>query len=465
MDGSGVAAALKASEFNHFVPAALDGTVIAYNAFTGAYLPMAQEDFIEFAQAVRRPGEASEEMRAALKAKGFLVEESRDERAELKAAYGESRAAPVGLNLTIAPTVSCNFACSYCFEEHPKRHLSDADIEAMAAHVAGRLKPGEPLNVTWFGGEPLAAFPALEKLDAALQAIADERGSPYTQFIITNGSLLDERKIAYFAGRPGFTGAQITLDGPPEIHDQRRYSSAGKPTFAKILDNLKAVDGRFQVQLRVNLDRTNVEAAPRLIELIGEAGIADWTAIYFGHVVDYTAACGDLNESMLSRRDFAAAEVALFHGMVRLGLRPAMGLPEPDAGSLCVGDAPNGGVLSPGGLFFKCWNETALPEGQAYGRLNADGSMAENATREDRAGFWRDYGPFSHAECSTCSVQPLCKGGCPWEAEKMPEDGPGACTPLRFNLAERLQLHHLVQSIDAAGRTPRADTPGPKQVV
>jgi uncharacterized protein len=454
---------LAASQFNVFVPSAFDDIVLMYNTATGAFAAVEVGEFEDIAQLLELPERGDPEDLERLAEAGFLVLADYDERAAVRDGYFAARDAETGLNLTIAPTVSCNFACSYCFEEHPKRHLSEEDCAAVRAHVEANLLPGAPLNVTWFGGEPLAAFKQLRMLDAALQALCDARGSAYTQFIITNGSLLNEEKIAYFAGRPGFTGAQITLDGPADIHNGRRFSSAGKPTFNKILENLKRIDGRLTVSLRINLDRQNVNRIPELIDLIVEEDLAGFVHPYFGHVVDYTAECGDLDDTMLTREEFAAAEVRLLTLMIRKGVRPSLDTPRPYAGSLCVADAPGGAVISPGGLVFRCWNETALPEGEAYARLEPDGSVATNAVREQRDRFWKTYDPFTHAECRTCEVQPLCKGGCPWEADKRPVDGPGHCTPLRYNLPDILRLVHLRDSIDAV--EPGTATSPKRQVV
>lgn len=450
---------LAASEFNCFVPAAIDELVLMFNTATGAFAAVSAEEFEAIAAVLDNPASADPGDAGRLAEAGFLVPSGFDERAAIRRRYFEGRAAETGLNLTIAPTVSCNFACSYCFEEHPKRHFSDADLRALTAYVRENLDAGAPLSVTWFGGEPLAAFRQLKAMDAALQTIADEVGSPYTQFMITNGSLLSEERIAYFAGRPGFTGAQVTIDGPADIHDGRRFTSAGKPSFDRIMANLKAIRGRLPISLRINLDRENVNRIPELIDLIVAEDLAGYVSAYFGHVVDYTDECGDLGETMLSREEFAAAEVRLFNLMVRKGVRPGMELPRPQSGSLCVGDAPGGAVISPGGLVFRCWNETALPESEAYARIGEDGALARNGVKEERERFWKEYDPFTHAECASCAVQPLCKGGCPWEADKRPKDGAGHCTPLRYNLPDMLRLIYLRDSIDELAPVDAPQTP------
>ena len=455
------------SQFNVFVPTLNEDAILCFNTFSGAFLPVCVEDFEALGGAIAQVEDeghldgTESAIIALLVENGFLIPQGFDERAALKQRYFDGRRDEAGLNLTIAPTVSCNFACSYCFEEHPKRHMSEADIEAIAGHVETALQPGEPLSVTWFGGEPLAQFKTLKAIDARLETICRAKGSRYSQSIITNGSLLSEDKIAYFAGREGFSSAQITLDGPADIHDQRRTTSAGGGTFEKILDNIKAVDGRFFISLRVNLDRRNVLRTTELIDLIAEHGLGHYVGPYFGHVTDYNDSVDGLSDHCLSRSEFAEAEIKLGFYMIQRGLKPALGLPQPSAHSLCVADAPGGAVLSPGGLVFSCWNETAFPEQAASGSLG-DNGLERSAQQSKKAERWKAYDPFTHAECQSCKVQPLCQGGCLWEAEKAPKDGPGPCSPLRNNLADRLRLHHLCASIDAtAGVTPDR----PRQVV
>jgi hypothetical protein len=48
---------------------------------------------------------------------GFLVDMSRDEWRELQYAHDRQRLAPGGVGLTIMPTMRCNCACRYCYEE------------------------------------------------------------------------------------------------------------------------------------------------------------------------------------------------------------------------------------------------------------------------------------------------------------------------------------------------------------
>lgn len=378
---------------------------------------------------------------------GFLVADDADEHRQIQDAYTANKSSAGGLSLTIAPTVSCNFACSYCFQEHPKRHMNDEDIVSIKQYVSENLVEGEYLAITWFGGEPLAKFPVVKTLNEFFMALTSERSCQYTQSMITNGSLLSEDKIKYLHAQGNMQYVQITVDGPKDIHDMRRPTTAGRGTFDTIFKTLERVNGRLPIAIRVNLDRTNVHRIPDLIDSIAEQHFANTVSMYFGHVISYTEACGDTKSVELTTEEFAHYEANLGFLMLQKGMRPSVSLPRPTRGNVCVADHERGAVVSPGGITFGCWNETALPASQASGRIT-EGEIvisSEHAARDDE---WKAYDPFSHEMCRDCDVMPLCRGGCPWEARKMPVEGTGHCTPLRFNLAERLRLYHMVQSID-----------------
>ena len=93
-----------------------------------------------------------------LKEKGYLVDPAEEEklfRKEYLNFIDERDSDEVQLFFT--PWYSCNFACSYCFQDeyaHAKDQLSDQVIDAFYAyvdeHFAHRRK-----YITLFGGEPL----------------------------------------------------------------------------------------------------------------------------------------------------------------------------------------------------------------------------------------------------------------------------------------------------------------------
>jgi uncharacterized protein len=74
--------------------------------------------------------------------------------------------------------------------------------------------------------------------------------------------------------------AQITLDGPPDVHDRRRPLASGRGTFDTLLANITAMAGILDVQVRVNLDADNAGGCPRLLNILATAGLAGRISAY-----------------------------------------------------------------------------------------------------------------------------------------------------------------------------------------
>jgi len=79
---------------------------------------------------------------------------------------------------------------------------------------------------------------------------------------------------------------QVTLDGPPEVHDRRRPLANGRGTFNQILENLIVLGGlapQVHVALRVNFDKTNFMYVPQLLDILPQA-LTHRVTVYFRHV-------------------------------------------------------------------------------------------------------------------------------------------------------------------------------------
>ena len=71
---------------------------------------------------------------------------------------------------------------------------------------------------------------ALFDLSTALMVRCATAGVKYGADIVTNGYLFDEATCQRLADH-SVDAAQITLDGPPEVHDRRRPLASGQGTF------------------------------------------------------------------------------------------------------------------------------------------------------------------------------------------------------------------------------------------
>ena len=93
--------------------------------------------------------------------------------------------------------------------------------------------------MVWYGGEPLLAFDIIKDLMEEVYRNFDKEY--VSSGIVSNGYLLSERTVLEMKDY-NINNIQITIDGPPEIHNKRRKLPTGEDTFFVILNNLKKDD-------------------------------------------------------------------------------------------------------------------------------------------------------------------------------------------------------------------------------
>ncbi|WP_022722689.1 radical SAM/SPASM domain-containing protein [Rhodopseudomonas sp. B29] len=441
---------MKVSAYNHVATSFVAGRYLAFNALSGTLLRLDDAELADYDALLasigadgRPPPVLSDVQRAMIDA-GFAIDDACDEPAELRRRYDQRDTQPRGLGLTIAPTLTCNLACSYCFQTHSSRRMSADDADDVYKFAQARLVPDSSLDVTWFGGEPLAALDVIEALAPRLQALARDRNCAFKHSMITNGVLLTAERAAFLASVEQFEHAQITLDGPRDTHDRRRPTLSGHGTYDRIVANLVEAVRHISVVVRINVDRSNAGQLEPLLDALLEALPRDRINLYLGHVWNYTAEVGCTD--LLSHREFAAVDAQFKFVKLRKGLGSGAVLPRPRRGSICSADSADSFVLGPGGAAFECWNEVHGDPQSACGWYGA-----HTAPRPAAAPRFKTRTALSAAACASCGVAPLCLGGCPWEAAKPVGATPGHCIPARYNLADELRLYDLEQTLARAG--------------
>jgi uncharacterized protein len=325
------------SQFNILTESLLPGWSLAFNSLRGAFFPLESGDagMVEsilghVGKSGRLPtGHETAAWARRLLGHGFIVDAGLDERAVVRERYFKGRRQSRGLMLTIAPTVNCNFGCSYCFQEHPARSMTPDHDARIRDFVDRQLEEDSSLSVTWFGAEPLMGFRTILELAPYLGDLAKQRRCGFSQAIITNGYLLNARRVDQLAGLGRFSYVQITLDGPPQLHDRRRALRDGRPTFGRILDNIVGAAAKLPVVVRVNVDRSNAHGLEELVDLLAEAGLVGRVGVYLGHTLPYTDVCADVEDRAFSRAEFAVLEVRFKFLLLQRGWRRHFRLPCP----------------------------------------------------------------------------------------------------------------------------------------
>ncbi|GAB1642132.1 radical SAM protein [Krasilnikovia sp. MM14-A1259] len=376
-----------------------------------------------------------------LAAVGLLVDADRDEAAETLAASRAAARDHRVRNTIVMPSAYCNMGCGYCGQQHERRTVSGVHRAALAARIDRAAHSGryDALNVRWFGGEPLMAFAVLRDLSRSFVASADAAGVRYAAKLVTNGVLLDARKLHTLHQQCRVGLIEITLDGPAEAHDASRPLKRGGGSFHRILATVAAaladselVDLRFIVRTNVGLHNAGL-AEPFAAELAA-AGLAhDRVACYPAPVHSWG---NDVSAVAVARREMAAAELAWFRAYRRHGLRFSL-LPSGPRQVVCAATTRHSEVVGADGRVYSCTEQPLVPghTGQDLGSistLDADALRPVGAFDD-----WYDTVAAGETPCRGCAILPVCGGACP----KLWREGAPPCPPLRDNVRERLDLY------------------------
>ena len=367
-----------------------------------------------------------------LKKHRLVIDDDVDELEYIKVMYRLQMFQTDLLTLTIAPTLACNFRCTYCYETQQSNRITP-DIQAkIIEFIEQRLQSTNTLIIMWYGGEPLLEKKILEEMSKQMMADCKKYGVHYNAGIVTNGYLLD-KETAHTLREYGIASAQVTLDGPKEIHDARRMLINGKGTFDKILANLTdVIDIIPLIKIRVNIDQMNVEKIGELFDTFSDHGLQQKIQIYYAPVVHTTKVCQDMVDADFSNNAFSNVEVELFKTTMVKGYK-MLKYPQPMLGG-CAALHLNSFLLDPSGNIYKCWKTIGIEE-ERLGTIGAPIEFTKNNLK------WLSWDPFVFKKCNTCNLLPVCMGGCPYKFIMKQVQEP-ECMGWKKNIQEMIQLFY-----------------------
>lgn len=428
---------LRASKYNFFFEE--DGVVFAFNALTGGFAKLSIEAAEKIKGLMEKKGIDEDalptDLMKDLKRGAFLVPEDFDELEFIRYRDQGGRFANNVLELTILPTTKCNFQCTYCYEAPGRNTMTKETADKVVALVRGARKAIKQLMVTWYGGEPLLELDLMISMTKRFLEICGEEKIAYSGSMVTNGYLINEKNMEAIKSLKLDT-AQITLDGPPEVHDARRPLKGGGPTCDAIVDGIKLLrEANILVAVRVNIDKENKDAIlPLLDYLYNKKNISkDGVTLYFGHTHSDTPACAGFAPECLDTKEFSDMELEGYKHLIDYGLPIAkVAKVRPSA---CGATSPHSFVIAPSGDVYKCWLEIGTPA-DAVGKLRPDGTIDYVMPTLLK---WLSWEVFKYPQCRSCKFLPICMGGCPYRAELFKS---GDCRPAKFNMREMLRYHY-----------------------
>ena len=401
------------SAYNAMIPLT-NQRVLAYNAYSGGLAVLDEKELDTYRRITSgRADQLDQKVVDDLIRFGFITRQGTDQFQILKREYDRKCSNPSSMCLSIAPTLACNFACDYCYQglDKSSKYMQPDVIEAIVQYIEKSAPALNHLHVAWYGGEPLLQRRTIKKLAKRMIALCRANGISYGSMIATNGFLLSPR-MAELLYLHKVESIQITLDGPPDVHDRRRILRSGKPSFYKIIENVKQVidTNPIRINARINIDARNceMEQMNRLFQVLTDNGLARKPNfnIYFAPVEAISCDCHDITQVTLEKTRYADLELALFKIACKMGLT---GAPYPPRfRGKCAAIQPKGFVILPDGQMHKCW-DTVSDRKKAVGSIFAP----EKLRTDERHLKWLRWSPFEVEECKACSILPICTGACP----------------------------------------------------
>ena len=165
------------------------------------------------------------------------------------------------------PTLLCNLHCSFCYvadilnpEDWRSRELSLEELDRIFPRGGVRS-----VNVT--GGEPFVRKNLIDVFE-----LLQKKGMQ-CDYITTNGTVIDETKaasLAELAGKGFLKHISVSIDGPPDFHDQVRGQ---RGAFRKASDNIallrrvfRARGQRLQLSINTTLTQGNLHLLKEIVD-------------------------------------------------------------------------------------------------------------------------------------------------------------------------------------------------------
>lgn len=320
------------------------------------------------------------------------------------------------IQLFFVPNYTCNFACTYCYQDEytsVKQELTNEIIDAFFDYINNEFA-GRKKYITVFGGEPLLNSPKQRELISYLLQKANK--SELDVCFVTNGYSLTDYVDLLKTAR--IREIQVTLDGVGETHDKRRFLKGGGASFEKIVNGIDAcLNNNLSVNLRMVVDKENINGLPEMAKFAIEKG---WTKnplfkTQLGRNYELHH-CQATSEKLFSRISLYES----IYNLVKLNPyilefhKPAFSvskflaengeLPEPlfDACPACKTEW----AFDYTGQIYSC-TATVGKEGEALGSFYPEVSRKEEMIAE-----WENRDVTTISECNSCNMRLACGGGC-----------------------------------------------------
>ena len=378
----------------YLLRAEVDDGLLLYNVVTSELVLLDDDERKAFEKLPSLFGTSIDE----LIARHYAVPEDFDESKsvlQLRALMKKLEPAKRISGYTILPTTECNARCYYCFEsDHPRCTMTDKIANDTVAYIAEKCK-GEPVEITWFGGEPLLGAKWITQICAGLM----EKEIIYKSSIVTNAYLFDKALIETAKSTWKLTNVQITLDGTEEVYNETKaYVRPKDNPYQRVLRNISALlDQKIAVNIRLNVTANNAVNLSKLIDELaerfgGRKGFSGYSHAVYEDVgfmpISYDGDTREWVDVQTKELDGKLRERKLLGS---LGQLPRLHLVH------CMADGNSSQIIYPDGTIGKCENKSSL---------EGIGDIYQGITDEAMAARYKEA--VQIPGCGDCPLFPDC---------------------------------------------------------
>lgn len=361
-----------------------------------------------------------------LKSRGYLFTDRKQELEALASLFEKYKIGQDDklVDILVLPTYDCNLACSYCFQKDIERnvYLKNDNINVLLSSInqLASIMTGHKV-IQLFGGEPLLPKnkPFVKKV------LGFCKKSDYPVAVTSNGTTIGFYEDIIRAYQETIKLFQITIDGPPDIHNKRRVSINKKPTFDLIIAGIKFLSScKIDVQIRINVDKTNVYSLPELAECLEKRGLLDDKYVKCSIAPVQNHCDKSDTQDLFSECELLERIQTIANQNPKVSVFSTQRVPKTikhlqsvlndeysgPCFSYCEANRDSYYVFAPDGLIYPC-SEAAGQKNLAIGHFLP--SLKIDAEKLEK---WSNRTILTISKCKDCNIAPLCGGGCTYAA-------------------------------------------------
>jgi uncharacterized protein len=177
------------------------------------------------------------------------------------------------VNALVHLTHDCNLRCPYCFTGAKfAREMTVETAKRTAEFVVDYAgEHGQRAVFSFFGGEPMMAWPVMKEMVLHAEAVAAERGVTAIFRMNTNGLLIKDEHLAFFEEHDLIF--ILSIDGNQAMHDAERRTEGGAGSFDVLAKKLpRFLEHNPGMMASVVITPTNLRHAADGIAYLFDAG-------------------------------------------------------------------------------------------------------------------------------------------------------------------------------------------------